>query len=189
METKGSFLPEKIDYSHYYGNGGMSSKHFGPSAWNYLFMSILGRYPIKIDKSNKEHMEIAKSYYQTIINLQSTLPCVYCRNSFKNFIQELPINKYLVGRIELMYWLYLMKDKVNNKLINQEKELFESEKQKLKQMREDKKITLATYNKRLKKAKKKIFLTAPTPPFKKVLDHFEKYRAKCQEKTQKCSLK
>jgi len=182
-------LPKNINYSKYCGNGGMSSKHFGPALWNYLFISILGRYPTKIDKNNKEHMEIAKSYYQTIINLVHTLPCIFCRNSFKQFLTELPINSYLRGRIELVYWLYLMKDKVNKKLIKQEQALYDTEKAKLKQLHDDKKINLTTYNKRLEKAKKKIFVTIPSPPFKKVLDRYEQYRAKCVAQTQKCSLK
>lgn len=179
-------LPKNIDYKKYHGKGGMSTKHFGPILWDFLFTSILGRYPVKIDVNNKEHIQILKGYYQTLTNLKITLPCIFCRKSYEQFLIELPINSFLLGRIELFYWLYLMKDKVNKKLITQELEYYKENKQKLKDMFLDEKITLKEYKKYIYKIKKKIFVTVPTPPFKQVLDKYEQYRAKCINKIQKC---
>ena len=124
-------LPKGIDYSKYYGSNGMSTHAWGPAAWNFLFSSILGNYPIKINKKSREHLNIYGHYYNLCLSLQYTMPCIYCRNSFKDFLRELPVEPYLNGRIELMYWLYLMKDKVNNKLINQEIECYNDKKKEL----------------------------------------------------------
>jgi hypothetical protein len=179
-------LPKNIDYAKYYGKGGMSTKHFGPILWDFLFTSILGRYPVKIDLNNDEHIQILKGYYQTLTNLKITLPCIFCRISYEQFLKELPIKPFLIGRIELFYWLYLMKDKVNKKLISQELENYNKMKQKLKMMYIDKKINLKEYKKYIYKIKKRIFVTIPTPPFKQVLDKYEHYRAKCIKKIQKC---
>ena len=179
---------EYIDHKKYYSESGMSTKHFGPMLWNFLFMSILGRYPVKLDIHNKEHVQIAKSYYMTLTSIKDTLPCIYCRNSYIQFLKELPIKPFLKGRIELFYWLYLIKDKVNKKLIHQENEYYTNMKNKLKSLYDNKKINKKIYDKKLKTLKKKIFVTIPTPPFKQVLDKYEKYRANCINKTKKCSL-
>jgi hypothetical protein len=177
---------EFINHKKYHSNDGMSTKHFGPMLWNYLFISILGRYPVKLDKHNDEHIQIAKSYYMTLVSIKDTLPCIYCRKSYSQFLKELPIKPFLKGRIELFYWVYLIKDKVNKKLINQENELYNNMKYKLHSLYENKKINKQMYDKKLKTLKKKIFVTIPTPPFTEVLDKYEKYRAKCKNK--KCSL-
>lgn len=182
-------LPKHINYSNYHNLSGMSTKHFGPQAWGFLFTSILGRYPIKVDKYNKEHQEIAKAYYNMLTNLTITLPCIYCRISFTQFLKELPIKPYLKGRIELFYWLYLMKDKVNKKLINQEKELYKSKIKKLKILYKNKKINKEKYNQKRNKLKQKIFKTIPTPPFNTVLNQYEKLRATCTKKLKTCKIK
>ena len=110
----------KNDYSMYTSNDGMNTKVWGPHLWNYLFISILGRYPVKIDINNKEHRKIKHYFKSLLISLQYIMPCIYCRESYKLFIKELPIKPYLIGRIQLMYYVYLLKDKVNKKLQKQE---------------------------------------------------------------------
>lgn len=110
-----------MDYTMYATNSGMNTKEWGPGLWKFLFMSILGRYPKKIDEKNREDVALKNYYKDILLNLQYILPCVFCRDSYTIFIQELPIEPFLIGKIELMYWLYLIKDKVNKKLIEQEK--------------------------------------------------------------------
>lgn len=114
-------LPKNIDYSKYNSTSGAATSKWGPSCWNFLFTSIIGRYPFKVNKNNPEHVIIQKHFKMLLTKLKHILPCIFCRNSFKKFIKELPIEPYLVGRVQLMFWLYLIKDKVNTKLINQEK--------------------------------------------------------------------
>ena len=181
-------LPRDIDYSIYEGTSGMSTKHWGPSAWNFLFISIMGRYPIKINNNNPEDILIKDSFKTLLTNLQVVMPCIFCRESFKGFLIELPIEPYLVGRIELMYWLYQMKDKVNKKLLKQESQCYNDEKKRLKALFYTNQITEAEYYKQAAEFKKNTFQTIPTPPFKEVLDKYESLRAVCSVKAKTCAL-
>lgn len=181
-------LPENIDYTIYNSSSGMATSFFGPNAWNFLFVSILGHYPVKIDNTNSEHLEIVKNYYNILTSLSVIMPCVFCRNSFKTFIEELPIEPYLIGRIELMYWLFLMKDKVNKKLIQQEENCYNDEKKKLKALYYNQQINTSDYYIKITEFKKKIFKTIPTPPFENVLQQYEQYRAVCSPKNLTCVL-
>lgn len=181
-------LPEGIDYSMYDGTSGMSTKHWGPSAWNFLFISIMGRYPTRIDLQNQEHVTIQNAFKIMLTNLQSVMPCIFCRESFKEFLKELPIEPFLIGRIELMYWLYQMKDKVNKKLLKQESECYNDEKKRLKALFYTNQITQEEYYQKAKEFKAMTFQTVPTPPFKEVLDKYENLRAVCSAKAKTCAL-
>lgn len=181
----------KNDFSMYSGiyssNDGMNTKVWGPHLWNFLFISIAGRYPIKIDKNNQEHKMI-KNYFKSLFtSLQYIMPCIYCRESYKKFFKELPIKEYLDGRIQMMYYAYLLKDKVNNKLQKQERLNYKKTKKELKELYRQKGITKDEYYKKLQHCKKTTFYVKPTPPFKDVLDKYEQYRAKCSKKTKSCS--
>lgn len=175
-----------MDITKYHSNSGMKTKEWGPAAWKHLFVSILGAYPVSIDLNNKEHRRIRKSFYYQFYVLQDTLPCVFCRRSYKQFFKELPIKSYMDTRLNLMYWLYLMKDKVNKKLIQQEKECFENEKKKLDKEFSNGKITKKKYQEHLKKIENDTFITKPSPPFYEVLDYYESFRATCSKKAQTC---
>lgn len=179
-------LPENIDYSKYYGASGMNTKFWGSRLWDSLFVSILGRYPVRINTS--DDLEIKQAFKCTLTSLSVMMPCIFCRNSFKGFLEELPIEPYLIGRIELMYWLYQMKDKVNKKLICQENICYNEEKGKLKAMFYTKEITEEEYYKKVKEFKSENFVTIPTPPFQEVLDKYEAQRAVCDKKAKKCSI-
>lgn len=181
-------LPKGIDYSKYNSGSGMSTKFFGPAAWKFLFISILGHYPIKINNNDVEHIFIKESFKNMLTGLAFVMPCVYCRESFKGFLQELPIEEYLVGRIELMYWLYLMKEKVNTKLRRQEKKCYTDEKMKLKAKYYSKQISETEYYIKIAKCKYETFLTAETPSFEEVLDTYENLRAVCSPKAKTCAL-
>ena len=179
-------LPKGIDYSKYYGNSGISTRYWGCRAWDFMFVSILGRYPIKV--KSEEDLEIKQAFKSMLTNLSVVMPCIFCRNSFKGFLEELPIEEYLIGRIELMYWLYLMKDKVNRKLIKLENNCYNDEKSKLKSMFYNKEITEEEYYKKVKEFKSENFVTVNTPPFKEVLYKYETQRAICDPRAKKCSI-
>jgi hypothetical protein len=180
-------LPKGIDYTLYKGQSGMSTKDWGPDAWSFLFTSIMGRYPLKVSKHNKDHVSVRKHFKHLLVSLKDILPCVFCRNSFKSFLKELPIEPFLSGRLELMYWLYLMKDKVNNKLIAQEQECLNDEKERLKNLYYTRRISKQEYHDKLSTFKKMTFCTQPSPPFKEILDKYEQYRAVCSKKAKTCS--
>ena len=179
-------LPKSIDYKKYYSISGANTKKWGPAGWDFLFTSIIGRYPIKV--ISKEDITIKQAFKSMLTNLSIVMPCIFCRNSFKGFLEELPIEEYLVGRIELMYWLYLIKDKVNQKLICQENKCYNDEKSRLKNMYYKKEITDEDYYKKVLKFKQENFETIQSPPFKEILDKYEAQRAVCDKKAKKCRL-
>lgn len=160
---------------------GMATKIWGPKLWDSLFIMILGAYPVSIDVSKKEHINIKKAFKTSLYNLRYTLPCSFCRNSFKDFLIELPIEPYTFSRISMMRWLYLIKDKVNKKLIKQEIEYKNDIYQKYK----NKKIFKHEYD-RLNNI---CFQTIPSPSFLSVLKKYEKFRANCNKKLKKCIIK
>lgn len=179
-------LPSNIDYTKYFSIDGMKSKEFGKPLWKGFFILILGRYPVIIDESNPEHIKIKNAFRQLFESLEILMPCVFCRNSFAGFLQQIPLEPHLIGRIELFYWLYSIKDLVNKKLIKQEVQCYKDEKNKYRNLYYSKKVSLDKCIKHLQEYKQSAFKTIPTPPFETVLEYFEQYRAKCVVKLQKC---
>jgi hypothetical protein len=138
------------------------TKLFGPKYWYTLFTMVLGAYPVKIDSLNKEHLVVKKYFKSMLYGLRYTLPCSICRNSYASFYEQLNINKFLSSRYRLTYWLYLMKDKVNRKLLTQEREIKKSH-------------------------TKVLFKTKPTPSFLAVVKHYYKERAmSCNSVYKRC---
>lgn len=175
----------------YTSTSGLSTKMWGPSGWYFLFSCIMGGYPVKIDDNNKEHLIIKKHFKKLISSLGYTMPCIFCRESFKQFCIQLPIDNSLASRMDLMKWLYDIRDKVNKKLIAQEKKCYNNEKIRLKKMyylQPKTKQRKEMYYQKLAEFKNKTMITQPSPPFKEVLDKYESIRAVCSKKAKTCSL-
>ena len=168
-------------------NSGLKTKVWGPNGWDFLFSCIMGGYPYKLNSKNKEHLLIKKHFKNMLGSLRYTLPCVFCRESYKKFWKELPIEKYTMGRVELMYWLYLIKDKVNNKLIQQEQEAYEEKMSKLQYLFKTSKISRQEFALHKENIEKISFCTKPSPPFIEVLQFYESRRAGCSKKAKSCS--
>jgi hypothetical protein len=165
---------------------GIKTLFWGPNAWNFLFSAIAGSYPIKYDPNDKSHQKRAKGFTQLFNSLKEVLPCIYCRVSYEQFVKELPMKDYIHGRTSMMHWLYLLHDKVNQKLINQEQECYVLESKTLKNQLSNKTITPAKY-KQLLAVAKTIKITKPSPPFQTILDKFELQRAGCSKKSKRCA--
>jgi hypothetical protein len=86
----------------------MDTRFWGPYGWDFLH-SI----PLEYDINNK------KKYYQFFKSVGEMLPCKYCRISYKQYFKELDINQYLNSKTRLAKWLYLLHNKVNDKLRQQ----------------------------------------------------------------------
>jgi hypothetical protein len=168
-------------------NSGLKTKMWGPSGWDFLFSCIMGGYPYKLDFKDKEHLLIKKHFKALLGSLRYTLPCVFCRESYQKFWKELPIEKHLTGRLELMYWLYLIKDKVNNKLMNQEQEAHDEKMGKLNYLFRMGKITRNDFMMHQENIKNTSFCTKPSPPFIEVLQMYESRRAGCSKKAKSCN--
>lgn len=157
---------------------GMKTKIFGPALWDSLFIMTLGSYPAKLIPENSGHKKIKKAFVNTFYNLKYTLPCSFCRISYEFFYKKLPIEHFTDSRLKMMYWLYLMKDKVNKKLINQELDYLNDL---YKKYKSNKLSKLEYFN-----ASKICFRTIPSPPFIDVLKKYEINRAICNKKLKKC---
>jgi hypothetical protein len=166
---------------------GMKTREWGPGAWKFLFASIMGAYPPRIDERNREHKRTRKYFYYMFKSLGYTMGCVFCRQSFKTFWKQLPIRKFMDTRVNMMYWLYLMKDKVNRKLIKQEDNRLAAELARLKLERLSGKITAYQYEVLMRKAQDNCFHTTPSPPFHEVLEYYEAMRAPCSKQAQTCN--
>ncbi len=158
---------------------GINPKLWGPHFWLTLFYTGLN-YPVKIDKNNKCHTSIRKHYKMFFCSLQYTLPCIFCLESYRRFWKEDEIDKYLDSRLNLLKWLYMLKDKVNKKLMYQEKQKFQSVKKmimdkfksKYGQQSTWKKTVLIDFNNKVDRESKKILKTKPSPSLKKAMEYF-----------------
>lgn len=155
-------------------SNGIKTSFWGPHAWSFLFSSIAGSYPVKIDSKNKEHLRIMKSYQNMFLSLQHTLPCSFCRDSYKQYLKDLPIANYSGSRLSMMKWLYLIHDKVNQKLMKQEKQKYEKARDRLSAQM----LSPEKKKKALKELKTSTLKTKPSPSFDKVLATYEKQRAR-----------
>ena len=90
----------------------MDTKFWGPDGWKLLH-SICEKYP---ENPKLKDKEIYSEFFNSI---SYVLPCIYCRISFKEYIRELPIENYIDNKKDLCYWLYLIHNKVNEKLRKQ----------------------------------------------------------------------
>lgn len=165
-----------VKYKKYSSSNGIITGEWGPSAWHFLFCSIMGSYPYKINKNDKEHNRISKTFKCMFSSLKYTLPCCVCTESYNRFWKELPIDDYLGGRISLMYWLYLIKDRVNNKLMFQENERFKAEKKRIDTKYKTEDINIKDYKIIIKKLKARICVTKKSISFNKVLEFYESLR-------------
>ena len=165
---------------------GMKTTIWGPAAWTFLFCSVLGAYPIKLDEKNPEHVKIKKHFKNMFVSFGYTMPCFYCRESYKCFTKEMPIDNHMNTRLHLVTWLYKLKDKVNKKLIKQELECYNIEHEKLLERYNNKKITKDKYKELNKQLKDKIFLTKSSQSFTNEIAKYEKCRAGCSKKSKMC---
>lgn len=87
----------------------MNTTKWGPSGWTYLH-TLTFNYP---DNPTQKDKKIYKKYFTLTGDI---LPCKYCRQSYKEFIKELPIDDALESREKLTKWFYEIHNKVNGKL-------------------------------------------------------------------------
>jgi len=84
----------------------MNTTFWGPSGWIFFHTTSLSY--------NSAHQCEYKTFYKLIGEI---LPCRFCRDSYKNFIKEEPLE--ISSQYDLFKWTYNMHNKVNNKLRNQ----------------------------------------------------------------------
>ena len=82
---------------------------WGPTVWKSMHM-IAAAYPEKPTRSEAMHY---KSFFSTI---GFVLPCLTCARSYRLFLRQHPLKNFLASKKSLMYWVYLMHNRVNRKL-------------------------------------------------------------------------
>lgn len=88
----------------------MQTSKWGPSLWKATH-AIAHNYDPKVHDPRDYRIFFEK--------LGKVLPCKYCRQSYQEFYSELPIDHYLSTQEDMAYWMYLMHNKVNQKLRKQ----------------------------------------------------------------------
>jgi hypothetical protein len=91
----------------------MQTTQWGPEGW--ILFHVLPFYYANINPKLKQS-KLFKEFY---VNLKDVLPCIYCRQSYKKFLEELPIEKSLGGFMPLFKWTYKIHNLVNKKLRDQ----------------------------------------------------------------------
>jgi len=91
----------------------MDTRFWGPDGWKLLH-SIAFSFP------NNPTLKQKTTYKQFFTSIKYILPCIYCRNSFRDYLEELPLSeKFLKNSKTLSLWLYKIHNKVNDKLRKQ----------------------------------------------------------------------
>lgn len=86
----------------------MDTRFWGPPCW------------ILLHSLAEIYTPSQKSTYKLFFNnLKNVLPCIYCRVSFTEYTEALPIDGFLGSKQDLCNWLYKIHNMVNNKLRNQ----------------------------------------------------------------------
>jgi hypothetical protein len=87
----------------------MQTSEWGSSQWKFMH-NIAFNYPIN---PTVEHKKYHKQYFES---LGYILPCKYCRDSYQQYLKDISIDNYLDTRAGLIFFVYQLHDKVNQKL-------------------------------------------------------------------------
>lgn len=85
----------------------MNTSKWGPPLWTFLHSVTFNYNP-----TSENNIYI----YNLFENLKYTLPCKYCRESYKIFFEYINIKLFLDDKMGLTYWLYIVHNLVNLKL-------------------------------------------------------------------------
>lgn len=157
----------------------MDSKRFS-HLWEFLFDAAHGYY-----LNNSDTPEEKQKYYKRWFHdIGWLLPCRFCKESYRVFFEEDPIEKYMEQENGLVYYVYLLKNKVNRKLINQEipalkKAFFET-------AEETDDVEEEAFWRAFRDKAYKICYTKKAPPFADVLAEVCSHQAKCTPDLKTC---
>lgn len=87
-------------------------KVWGPHAWDFM-LAVAMTYP---DNPDEETANNYKNFYYSLANV---LPCIVCRDHYRQNLQELPIENYLGNSKLLSKWIVQIHNIVNR--INKKK--------------------------------------------------------------------
>lgn len=100
-------------------DNGLCTSTWGSPGWFFLHCVAAG-YPVDPDEyddirgNTKGHTR--RAYTCFFKNTGHVLPCRFCRESYMVFLSEIPIEKYIHSRKKLFEWLFIIHNKVNEKI-------------------------------------------------------------------------
>ncbi len=98
---------------------GLMTKVWGPAGWLFLHCVTFG-YPENPDTYDQDYGfppgTTRNHYSRFFTEVGNVLPCRYCRDSYKDFIKEMPVEPNLHSREHLISWFWKIHNKVNQKL-------------------------------------------------------------------------
>lgn len=153
---------------------GVRTTSWGGPLWHALFCMAVNYE----DHPSPNKKSIYLNYFDLLGHM---LPCHFCREYYEQCITfVLPLKHFLDDpkmKYPVVYWLYLLKDLVNQKLIRQEAECYAQQSLKIEQD-----LTLSKRAKTVKKQdlKDRIFYTEPSPPFDDILAFYLSMKSTCE---------
>ena len=88
-------------------NDGMLTDIWGPPFWHILHI-ISFNYPVNPTEEQKQH------YYNYFENVGNILPCIYCRNNYKNNLKSTNFSMDVFkNRGSLSFWVYSLHNHIN----------------------------------------------------------------------------
>ena len=114
IETTGEMNNKKMN-----DNNGLCTSTWGPPGWFFLHCVAAG-YPVDPDEyddirgNTRGHTR--RGYSSFFKNTGHVLPCRFCRESYIHFLSETPVEEYLHSRQALFEWLFILHNKVNDKI-------------------------------------------------------------------------
>lgn len=100
-------------------NNGLCTSAWGSAGWFFLHCVAAG-YPVDPNEYDNTRGNArghtSKAYASFFKNTGNVLPCRFCRESYLEYVAQLPIEKYLSSRQKLSEWLFIIHNKVNEKL-------------------------------------------------------------------------
>lgn len=94
----------------------LSPKYWGESLWKVMY-SIAYVYPETANISDKEKID---TFYKSLADV---IPCDDCRDHYREYINEHPIDKNNSGKRELLEWINNLENAVNAKLQRPERSI------------------------------------------------------------------
>lgn len=88
--------------------------HMPPQIWGPIFWSTLHIASLTYsDKPTDRQKANMKAFYESMVDV---LPCPICRVHYEANLEEMPIDKALNSRMELIHWVWTMHNRVNVQL-------------------------------------------------------------------------
>ncbi len=142
-------------------------KVWGPVLWKKLH-TVTFRYPEYINNNNPSHQQIKAKVRALFMSLKNTIPCKMCRDSYRGYIRQIPIDNYLGSKEKLSFWLYKIHNRVNAKLRKLEHEQYILSLQKVEEYARVHRISPAQLQSIKASLKAHIMITGPDPSFEYV---------------------